>query len=139
HHSSSHYNISVGFRSAVLEPLYGYLFFIPIAFFGFQPADIFFMFALTQIWGVLTHTEKVRKLGWLEYILVTPSHHRVHHASNPLYLDKNMGGVLIIWDKLFGTFQQELPAQSYQPIRYGLTSPLQNPGFGNIIFHEWKN
>jgi sterol desaturase/sphingolipid hydroxylase (fatty acid hydroxylase superfamily) len=139
HHSSPHYNISVGFRSAVLEPLYGFLFFVPIAFCGFQPADILFMFAITQIWAVLTHTEKVKKLGWLEHILVTPSHHRVHHASNPRYLDKNMSAVFIIWDKLFGSFQAEMPAEAYQPIRYGLTTPLEKAGFSGVIFHEWKN
>lgn len=139
HHSSNHFNISVGFRSAVLEPFYGFLFFLPIAFCGFQPADILFIYAAGEIWAVLTHTEKVRNLGWLEYVIVTPSHHRVHHASNPKYLDKNMGTVFIIWDKLFGTFQKELPASAYQPLQYGLTSPLSNENFSNVIFHEWKN
>jgi hypothetical protein len=85
------------------------------------------------------HTEKVKKLGWLEYILVTPSHHRVHHSSNPKYLDKNMGMLLIIWDKLFGSFQPELPAQTYQPIRYGLTQPLDKQTPATVVFHEWKS
>jgi hypothetical protein len=76
-------------------------------------------------------------MGWLEYILVTPSHHRVHHASNPLYLDKNMGMFLIIWDKMFGTFQAEVSEQQYQPIKYGLTKPLEKEGPARIIFHEW--
>jgi len=138
HHSSQHFNFSVGFRTGVLEPFYGFLFFIPLAWLGFQPVDIFFMYSAGQVWAVFTHTEKIRKLGWLEYIFVTPSHHRVHHASNPKYLDKNMGTVFIIWDKLFGTFQQELPPDRYQPIRYGTTTALEKENLPHIIFHEWK-
>lgn len=139
HHSSTRFNITTGFRSGVLEPFYSFLFFIPIALAGFQPVDILLTYSICQVWAVLTHTEKIKKLGWLEYVFVTPSHHRVHHASNPRYLDKNMGTVLIIWDKLFGTFQQELAEEDYQPIRYGTTSPLEDESLPNIIFHEWKN
>jgi hypothetical protein len=80
----------------------------------------------------------IDKMGWLEYIMITPSHHRVHHGSNPKYLDKNMGMFLVIWDKLFGTFQAELPAGVYQPIAYGLTTNLQQPNPVTMIFHEWK-
>jgi len=119
HHSSPKFNLTVGFRPSVLEPLYRFIYFIPIALLGFQPIDIAFIYAATQTWGILVHTEKINKLGFLEYFLVTPSHHRVHHGSNPKYLDKNMGMFLNIWDKLFGTFQPELPAAEYQPIRYG--------------------
>lgn len=139
HHTSTHFNFSVGFRSGVLEPFYSFIFFIPIALAGFKPIDIFFMYSVCQVWAILTHTEKINKLGWLEYIFVTPSHHRVHHASNPMYLDKNMGTVFIIWDKLFGTFQPELPPQHYQPIRYGITHPLEKETIPAIIFHEWKD
>lgn len=139
HHSSEQYNLTVGFRSSVFQPLYRFVYFIPLAVMGFNPLDILFIFAATQIWGILVHTEHVRKLGWLEYILVTPSHHRVHHASNPLYLDKNLGMFLIVWDKWFGTFQPELPDQAYQPLRYGLTKPLEKRDALNIVFHEWIN
>jgi sterol desaturase/sphingolipid hydroxylase (fatty acid hydroxylase superfamily) len=139
HHSSPQYNLTVGFRSSVLEPFYRFLYFIPIALCGFQPIDIAFIFAATQTWGILVHTEKVNKAGWLEYFFVTPSHHRVHHASNIKYLDKNMGMFLIIWDKLFGTFQPELPAEQYQPLKYGLTTPLKKEDPVNLVFHEWKN
>lgn len=139
HHSSSRFNLTVGFRSSVLEPLYRFVYFIPLALCGFKPLDIAFVYSLTQIWGILVHTEKVKKLGWLEYILVTPSHHRVHHSSNPKYLDKNMGMLLIIWDKFFGTFQPELPARAYQPLRYGLTKPLERETPVTIVFHEWKS
>jgi sterol desaturase/sphingolipid hydroxylase (fatty acid hydroxylase superfamily) len=139
HHSSQHFNFTTGFRSGVLEPFYSFLFFIPIAWAGFHPVDIFVMYSICEVWAILTHTEKIKKLGWLEYIFVTPSHHRVHHASNPKYLDKNMGTVFIIWDKLFGTFQPELPAPDYQPIRFGTTTPLAEETVSHIIFHEWKN
>ncbi len=137
HHSSERLNFTVGFRSSVFQPLYRFLYFIPLAWLGFAPLDIVFIYSATQIWGIFVHTEYIHKLGWLESILVTPSHHRVHHASNPLYLDKNMGMFLIIWDKLFGTFQAELPAQTYKPIKYGLTKPLEKETPVSIVFHEW--
>ena len=138
HHSSEKLNFSVGFRSSVFQPLYRFIYFIPLACFGFKPLDIAFLFAVTQIWGIFVHTEIIKKMGWLEYILVTPSHHRVHHASNAKYLDKNMGMFLVVWDKLFGTFQPELPAKEYQPIKYGLTKNIENPNAANVVFHEWK-
>ncbi len=138
HHSSEHMNFTVGFRSSVFQPLYRFVYFIPLALLGFKPLDILFLYSATQIWGILVHTELIKKMGWLEKILVTPSHHRVHHASNPKYLDKNMGMFLIIWDKMFGTFQPELPAEDYEPIKYGLTEPLTLKTPVNIVFHEWK-
>lgn len=139
HHSSQQMNFTVGFRSSVFQPLYRFVYFIPLAFFGFSPINIAFMYSATQIWGIFVHTELVHKLGWLEYFMVTPSHHRVHHASNAKYLDKNMGMFLIIWDKIFGTFQEELPAEKYQPIKYGLTTNLEKSNALNIVFHEWKS
>ncbi|HNM26110.1 MAG TPA: sterol desaturase family protein [Saprospiraceae bacterium] len=139
HHSSEQFNLTVGFRSSVFQPLYRFLYFIPLALLGFKPLDIVFVFSATQIWGILVHTEHIGHLGWLEKFLVTPSHHRVHHASNALYLDRNLGMFLIIWDKLFGTFQPELPAGQYQPIRYGLTKNIDHPNAFNLIFHEWRN
>ncbi len=138
HHSSRLMNFSVGFRSSAFQPLYRFIYFIPLALLGFKPIDILFVYAATQIWGIFVHTEMIHKMGWLEYFMVTPSHHRVHHGSNPRYLDKNMGMFLIIWDKLFGTFQPELPADSYQPITYGLTKNIENPNAFSLVFHEWK-
>lgn len=137
HHSSNKMNFTVGFRSSVLQPLYRFIYFIPLAWLGFRPMDIIFMYSATQIWGILIHTEYIDKLGWLEYMLVTPSHHRVHHASNALYLDKNMGMFLIFWDKFFGTFQRELPRETYQSLRYGLTKPLESQNPLHVISHEW--
>ena len=138
HHSSELMNFTVGFRSSVFQPLYRFIYFIPLAWSGFKPADILVVFAATQIWGIFVHTKLIHKMGFLEYFMVTPSHHRVHHASNPKYLDKNMGMFLIIWDKLFGTFQKELPEEQYQQIHYGLTTTLKNENAYGIIFHEWK-
>jgi len=138
HHSSEEMNFTVGFRSSVFQPLYRFFYFIPLAWMGFKPAHILVVFAATQIWGILVHTKLIHKMGLLEYILVTPSHHRVHHASNPAYLDKNMGMFLIIWDKMFGTFQAELPEDKYPPIHYGLTTPLENENAVGIVFHEWR-
>ena len=138
HHSSEEFNLTTGFRSSVLQPLYRFVYFIPLALLGFRPADIVFMYAITQIYGILVHTQSIKKMpSWFEIFFVSPAHHRVHHASNILYLDKNMGMCLIIWDKLFGTFQQEIPGE---PVRYGLTKPLGNPHHPvKIIFHEWEN
>jgi sterol desaturase/sphingolipid hydroxylase (fatty acid hydroxylase superfamily) len=138
HHSSEQLNFTVGFRSSVFQPLYRFLYFIPLALMGFKPLDIIFIYSATQIWGIFVHTELINKMGWLEYFLVTPSHHRVHHASNPKYLDKNMGMFLIIWDKLFGTFQPELPAGEYQQMKYGLTKPIEKETPLTIVFHEWQ-
>lgn len=136
HHSSVEFNLTTGFRSSVFQPVYRTLYFMPIAWLGFDALDILFMYAATQIYGSLIHTERIKNLGWLEYVLVTPSHHRVHHASNGCYLDKNMGMCLIVWDFLFGTFQKEL---SEEPVRYGLTKKIENRGPMNIVFHEWKD
>jgi sterol desaturase/sphingolipid hydroxylase (fatty acid hydroxylase superfamily) len=136
HHSSPEFNLSTGFRSSVFQPLYRVAYFAPLAWVGFQPMDVLLMYAATQIYGSLIHTERIKKMGWLEYILVTPSHHRVHHASNPRYLDKNMGMCLIIWDKIFGTFQ---PEDESDPPRYGITKTLTDRGPVNIVFHEWKD
>ena len=138
HHSSEEFNLTTGFRSSVLQPMYRFIYFIPLALLGFHPVDIVFMYSLTQIYGILVHTQYINKMPrWFEAVFVSPSHHRVHHASNVRYLDKNMGMVLIIWDRLFGTFQREVEED---PIRYGLTKPLENPHHpAKIIFHEWQS
>ncbi len=136
HHSSEEYNLTVGFRSSVFQPLYRFIYFIPLSLFGFKGVDIMFMYAATQIYGILIHTQTIDKLGFLEYFLSTPSHHRVHHASNVKYLDKNMGMVLIIWDKLFGTFQAE---EKDTKVVYGLTENIKTYHPLKMVFHEWIN
>jgi sterol desaturase/sphingolipid hydroxylase (fatty acid hydroxylase superfamily) len=136
HHSSEYFNLTTGFRSTVFEPLYRAFFYLPLAFMGFNAFDILFAYLITQIYGNLVHTQTIGKLHPVfEYIFVTPSHHRVHHAKNLRYLDKNMGMVLIIWDRIFGTFQKELPEED---VIYGLTKQPEDTGAVNIIFHEFK-
>ncbi len=137
HHSSQEYNLSTGFRSSILMPLYRFMYFTPLALLGFRPMDILFMYAITQIYGILVHTQAIKKLpAFIEYIFVTPSHHRVHHASNIKYLDKNMGMGLIIWDRMFGTFAEEDPQE---PPVYGLTKNVEHPHHPiHIITHEWE-
>ncbi|MEI7802763.1 MAG: sterol desaturase family protein [Bacteroidota bacterium] len=136
HHSSEQFNLTVGFRSSVFQPLYRFIYFIPLVLVGFHPADILFVYAVTQIWGVLIHTQYINKLGIAEWIFSTPSHHRVHHASNTKYLDRNMGMFLIVWDKLFGTFEEE--DEQYETIRFGLTKNIEAKNPAQFVFHEWK-
>jgi sterol desaturase/sphingolipid hydroxylase (fatty acid hydroxylase superfamily) len=135
HHSSEYFNLTTGFRSSVFQPLYRFVYFIPLVLVGFKAADIVLMYSITQTYGIIVHTNYIGKLGWWGYIFVTPSHHRVHHASNVAYLDKNMGMCLIIWDRIFGTFQEELDKE---PVRYGLTKSLADQSLPNTIFHEWR-
>ena len=137
HHSSTEFNLTTGFRSSVLQPVYRFIYFIPIALAGFHPLDIVLMYSITQTYGILVHTRFIDKMPqWFEAIFVSPSHHRVHHASNIKYLDKNMGMCLIIWDRMFGSFQEELKEE---PVRYGLVKPLNSTNPFKIIFHEWQN
>ena len=138
HHSSEEFNLTTGFRSSVFQPVYRFIYFIPIALMGFHPLDIVFMYSITQTYGILVHTKYIIKMpGWFESIFVSPSHHRVHHASNLRYLDKNMGMCLIIWYRIFGTFQEELPSD---PVKYGLTKNVGNNSSPvNVVFHEWRN
>lgn len=134
HHSSDKFNLTTGFRSSVFQPVYRFVWFIPLVLLGFEPFDIFIMYSVTQIYGILVHTKYVNKMGVLEYVLVTPSHHRVHHASNVEYLDKNMGMVLICWDQIFGTFQPEIDGL---PIEFGLYEKKIDNNPITVIFHEW--
>jgi len=136
HHSSEHFNFTTGFRSTVFEPLYRVFFYLPLALMGFTALDILYAYLVTQFYGNLVHTQyKIPLPKWYGWIFVTPAHHRVHHASNIPYLDKNMGMVLIIWDRMFGTFRDEDPAE---PVKYGLTKQPEDTGPVNILFHEWK-
>jgi sterol desaturase/sphingolipid hydroxylase (fatty acid hydroxylase superfamily) len=137
HHSSEEFNLSTGFRSSVFQPVYRFIYLAPIALLGFTPLDIVFMYSATQTYGILVHTQFINKMpAWFEAVFVSPSHHRVHHASNVIYLDKNMGMCLIIWDKMFGSFQKEIEEE---PVKYGLTKPVEHAANPlKIIFHEWQ-
>ena len=135
HHSSKEFNFSVGLRSAVFEPIEKFFFFIPLAFVGFRPLDIVLIYVLAQGWGTFVHTKMIKKLGPLEYIFTTPSHHRVHHGTNTKYLDKNYGMFLIIWDKMFGTFEAEDPLE---PVQYGTVKNVDYKNYLDIIFNEYN-
>jgi sterol desaturase/sphingolipid hydroxylase (fatty acid hydroxylase superfamily) len=135
HHSSQQFNFTVAIRSSVFQPFYRFLFYIPLALLGFNALDILFMYALCQVYGFWVHTEIIGKLHpIIEFIFVTPSHHRVHHASNPLYLDQNMGMVLIIWDRIFGTFTEE--REDIPPV-FGITKNIETINPLKIVFNEW--
>lgn len=132
HHSSLHYNISVGFRVNFIHTFYRFLFWAPLCLVGIPPWMILLNESISTLWNVLVHTERVKKLGVLDLIFNTPSNHRVHHASNPDYLDKNMGGILIIFDHLFGTYTPE----KEKPI-YGITHNIYTHNPAKIILHEY--
>ncbi len=124
HHSSEEYNLPVALRQTISDFVDIYFFLIiPAAIFGI-PSDVMSILAVVMLFGGFWyHTQLIGKLGFLEKIIVTPSHHRIHHAINPIYIDRNFGGILIIWDKLFGTFQEELPEE--KPI-YGITRQVSS-------------
>jgi alkylglycerol monooxygenase len=133
HHSSEEYNYSVALRQSWFgQQLTEWVFFVPLAFAGFPPAMFLVMLTLNTLYQFFIHTRLVGTLGPLEWFLNTPSHHRVHHGINPRYVDRNYAGVLIIWDRLFGTFEPE----GDEPV-YGLVKPLGsfNPLWANT--HRW--
>lgn len=134
HHSSLRMNFSVATRTPFLNAVYHILFWLPLPLLGFQPLDILIVETISFYFAFIQHTTLIPKLGWLEWIFNTPSHHRVHHASNPEYLDKNFGNVLIIYDRLFGTFTKE----TSEPV-YGLVKNPQDRSFINMVFHGWKD
>lgn len=130
HHSSEEYNLSTALRQTSGSFL-NWIFFIPMAFIGIDPLILISVGSLNLIYQFWVHTRHIPKLGWFEWFFVSPSNHRVHHAQNEIYLDKNYGGVFIIWDRIFGTFQEELDEQ--KPI-YGVRKPLSswNPIWANL-------
>jgi sterol desaturase/sphingolipid hydroxylase (fatty acid hydroxylase superfamily) len=132
HHSSEKMNFAISLRTSWTSPL-KFLFFLPVPFLGFDPFTFFVCHQLAVLYQFWVHTELIRKLpAPVEYVFVTPSHHRVHHGSNPKYIDKNYGSTFIIWDRMFGTFQQE----EERPI-YGLTTPVASYNPFYLVFHEW--
>ena len=134
HHSSERYNLSTALRQTWTGSFMSFIFWLWLPIVGFAPIMIMTMKAISLLYQFWIHTELVRSLGPLEAVLNTPSHHRVHHGSNPRYIDRNHGGTLIIWDKLFGTFEPENPAD---PVRFGLTRNIQTYNPVRIAFHEW--
>lgn len=132
HHHSEDFNLSVALRQPAFELVTAFFFYAPLALLG-VPAGVWVtMYALNLFYQFWTHTELVQRLGPLEHVLNTPSHHRVHHGTNPQYLDKNYGGIFILWDKLFGTYAPE-----GDPVVFGVTKPLRsyNPLWANIEYY----
>ncbi len=121
HHQSEDYNLTVALRQSSLQVLWTSVFYLPLALAGFDPFDFLLAAAFTTLYQFWVHTQHIGRLGWLEYLLVTPSLHRVHHGRDPKYIDKNHGGVFIIWDMLFGSYQKE-----EEPPVYGITTPLHS-------------
>ncbi len=136
HHSSQHYNLSTALRQTWTGFIaLSFIFRIPLAFFGFAPAMIFACGAINLIYQFWIHTEAIGRMPrWFEAVMNTPSHHRVHHATNPVYLDRNYAGVFIIWDRMFGSFQPELDSQR---IHYGIVKQLGTFNLLWSVFHEW--
>ncbi|MFK8102675.1 MAG: sterol desaturase family protein [Saprospiraceae bacterium] len=138
HHSSEDYNLTVAMRLSLVESLFEWIFLIPMLLIGFNPFQTIISLVFIAQYQTWIHTERIIRLGWLDEIFNTPSVHRVHHGSNPEYLDKNYGGVLIIWDKLFGTFQRE-----EEKVTYGLTKNIatNHPIWINTIAYQqlWKD
>ena len=137
HHSSQHYNLSTALRQTWTGPLAGsFLFRIWPALIGFHPAMILTVGGANLIYQFWIHTEAIGRMPrWFEGVFNTPSHHRVHHATNPLYLDRNYAGVFIIWDRMFGTFQRE---SEDLPPRYGIIKQLGSFQLLHAVFHEWR-
>ncbi len=136
HHSSQHYNLSTALRQTWTGFFsLGFLFRLPLFLLGFPPAMVFFVAALNLVYQFWIHTEAVGRLpAWVEAVMNTPSHHRVHHATNARYLDRNYAGVFIVWDRLFGTYEGE--RDDDRP-RYGLVHNLGSFSLLWAAFHEW--
>jgi sterol desaturase/sphingolipid hydroxylase (fatty acid hydroxylase superfamily) len=136
HHSSQHYNLSTALRQTWTGFLtLGFAFKLPLVLLGFHPVMIAVVGGFNLIYQFWIHTEAIGRMPrWFETVMNTPSHHRVHHATNPRYLDRNYAGVFIVWDKLFGTFEPEVDDER---IRYGIVKQLGSFNLLHAVFHEW--
>ena len=135
HHSSQHYNLSTALRQTWTGAIaLSFITKLPLFWIGFPPAMVFFFSGVSLVYQFWIHTEAIGRMGPFEWIFNTPSHHRVHHATNPRYLDANYAGVLIIWDKIFNTFTPEVDAD---PPRYGIIANLGTFNPLRIALHEW--
>jgi sterol desaturase/sphingolipid hydroxylase (fatty acid hydroxylase superfamily) len=136
HHSSEYMNYGTALRQGVGERVYKYLFWLPLPLLGFEPAMVITMMSISLFYQFWIHTRAIGRLHPLiELVFNTPSHHRVHHASNIRYLDCNHGGTLIIWDRLFGTFSEET---DLEPVVYGLTRNIDTFNPIKIVLHEYR-
>jgi sterol desaturase/sphingolipid hydroxylase (fatty acid hydroxylase superfamily) len=136
HHSATRFNLTAAVRLGWTGPLSGtVLFFLPLALLGFHPLAIMAMLVLNLLYQFFLHAARAPRLGPLEWLLNTPTHHRVHHAANATCLDKNFGGVFIVWDRLFGTFAVAPPDET---LRFGLDAPLPSQSPLTVNFFEWR-
>ena len=133
HHSSEEMNFAVSFRQAWLGPISKIPFFMILPIVGLDPMMIAVAGVLSTLWGIFGHTQVINKLGLLEWVFNTPSHHRVHHGSNIQYIDTNYGNLLIIWDRLFGTFEPEI-----ETVKYGLVKNVNTFNPVKITFMGWQ-
>lgn len=135
HHSSQHYNLTTALRQTWTGVLgLSFIFWIPLMLIGFPPGMVLMFSAFSLVYQFWIHTEAIDRMGPFEWVMNTPSHHRVHHAINAKYLDANYAGVLIIWDRMFGTF---VPEDKKEPPRYGIVSQLGTFNPFRVAFHEW--
>ncbi|KVT54998.1 sterol desaturase family protein [Burkholderia ubonensis] len=135
HHSSERMNFSTAMRQSLMYPVAGmWAFWLPLALLGFPPPQIVGIVLINLAFQFFVHTQAFGKLGWIEYVFNTPSIHRAHHARNPRYIDRNYAGVLVIWDRLFGSFVEETPAD---PPQYGIVERLGSNNPLVATFHEW--
>jgi hypothetical protein len=111
-----------------------WVFWLPLAWLGFEPTHIVAVVAINLAFQFFVHTQAIGKLGWVEHVINTPSTHRVHHARNPKYIDRNYAGVLVVWDRLFGTYVGEDAAV---PCEYGIVGQVQGHNPVRLTFHEW--
>lgn len=132
HHSSQHYNLGTALRQTWTGNFMTFIFWLWLPLIGFAPIMVLTMQSISLLYQFWIHTELVRRIGPLEWVMNTPSHHRVHHGSNQQYLDRNHAGVLIIWDRLFGSFEPE-----GEKVVYGLTKNINSYNPLRIAFHEW--
>ena len=134
HHSSEEMNFAVSFRQAWFGPISKIPFFAVLPIIGLEPTMIAVAGVISTLWGVVGHTQIINKLGPLEWVFNTPSHHRVHHGSNAQYIDKNYGNLLIIWDRMFGTFEPEV-----SQVKFGLVNNVNTFNPVKITFMGWKS
>jgi len=137
HHSSQRYNLSTALRQSWTGTLTGWVFWMWLPLVGFHPVMVLTMQAISLLYQFWIHTEMVKSLGLLEMVLNTPSHHRVHHGSNPRCIDRNHAGTLIVWDRLLGTFEPE--HGGLDRVRFGLTKNIHSYNPARIAFHEWAD
>ncbi|WP_252346143.1 sterol desaturase family protein [Paludibacterium sp. B53371] len=137
HHSSTRMNFTTAFRQSLMYPVAGmWLFWLPLAWIGFPAQSIITVVLLNLAYQFFVHTRLCRDLGPLEFVLNTPQVHRCHHARNPLYIDRNYAGVLVIWDRLFGTYVAE---RDDEPCDYGTVKPVNTYNPLRVTFCEWRD